>query len=74
MSSNMHRDRANPKKKWEPTRYLAECCNSIIFSRYSGHLCSCKCGEAFVDETDAYGRCSGKMRELPKSELEKELE
>jgi hypothetical protein len=73
MSWNMHRDRVT-RTDWNPTRYLAKCCGSIIFSKYSGTLSGCKCGKAFVDETDHYVRLEGDVEALPKTKLEKELE
>jgi hypothetical protein len=74
MSWDMRRDRLTPREKWNPTRYLAKCCNSIIFSHYEGCYASCACGHAFVDETTEYTRLGGVVEELPKSKLEKELE
>lgn len=65
---------ANEAPPFNPGKYLAECCGSIIQSKYPGHFCECQCGESFVDETWHYARVGGKTKRIPQTELEKELE
>jgi hypothetical protein len=64
----------NSKTAWKPTKMLATCCNSVIFSKYPGQYAQCKCGESFVDETESYSRSRGKLELYVPTELEKELE
>lgn len=44
---------------WNPAIYKTQCCNDFIFSRYSGHFSTCKCGKSSVDDTFHYGRRIG---------------
>jgi hypothetical protein len=46
-----------------PTKYVATCCNSIIFSEYSGQFKSCQCGKSFVDQTEYYVRIGGTVED-----------
>lgn len=46
-----------------PTKYLATCCGSIIFSEYSGQFKSCQCGKSFVDQTEYYVRMGGTVED-----------
>jgi hypothetical protein len=54
-----------------PTKYVATCCNSVIFSEYSGQFKSCKCGKSFVDQTEYYVRMGGTLEEYESSVLAK---
>lgn len=59
------------KKDWNPQKYIAKCCGDLIWSKVPGRLCSCKCGEAFVDQNDFYDRASGNIELAP---LEKAMQ
>jgi len=37
-------------------KYQCELCEDIIWSRYPGHFCECKCGESYVDQTREFTR------------------
>jgi hypothetical protein len=50
-------------KDWNPTKYKADCCGSIIWSTYPGCFKSCECGKSFVDQTAEYVRLSGNLKE-----------
>lgn len=41
--------------------YEAQCCGSLLQSKFSGHFCMCSCQKAFVDQTDYYIRHSGNI-------------
>lgn len=47
-------------EKFEAKTYL-KCteCEEVIFSTYSGHYKTCKCGQIGVDETEFYVRIIG---------------
>lgn len=49
---------------WKPFKYLATCCNTTIWSEYSGQFKSCKCGKSFVDQTEYYVRLGGTVTQL----------
>lgn len=51
------------KEPWNPTKYIALCCDDIIWSERPGQFKRCKCGGAFVDETREYARYSGQLKE-----------
>jgi hypothetical protein len=53
-----------------PTKYVATCCGSIIFSEYSGQFKPCKCGKSFVDQTEYYVRIAGKVEEYKENSEE----
>ena len=43
-------------------------CSDLIYSRYSGHWVSCRCGACFIDQTMYYSRIGGypdKMEQIP---------
>jgi len=42
-----------------PGVYECGDCKDIIWSRYRGHFCSCKCNASFVDDTGRYSRFGG---------------
>jgi hypothetical protein len=52
------------KKGFNPPKYLAKCCNTIIFSTRPGEFVQCKCGECYVDQTPYYTRGGGDYLEL----------
>ena len=40
-------------------------CKEILFSRYQGHYCRCKCqDEIFIDETNHYCRIGGRSEKI----------
>jgi hypothetical protein len=59
------------KGEWKPDTYLTECCRDMIWSARPGHFSTCKCGEAFVDQTEYYTRVGGKAKLVEEEELEK---
>jgi hypothetical protein len=56
------------KGPWNPTKYLANCCQDIIWSTRPGHYKTCKCGKSFVDETREYTRLAGEVIPIKKEE------
>lgn len=56
------------KREFNPKKYLAKCCNTIMQSKYSGHFCSCFCGLAYVDETEDYARICGDYKAIEEPE------
>lgn len=52
---------SKPVEPWKPAKMKAMCCGDVIWSAYPGQFKSCKCGEAFVDQTRYYGRSSGRL-------------
>lgn len=73
MSDNWNFMKEKPSEKlpeWKPTKYVAQCCGSVIFSLWSGKMCWCDCGEAFVDQTRYYERSSGNIKELKETPSE----
>lgn len=59
---------------WHPKKYITDCCNDIIWSRYPGAYTECKCGENFVDEHVGYLRCGRGVKSLNTTPLGKALE
>jgi len=54
------------RRKREPfVPGIYECgkCNDIIWSRYRGMFCGCKCGESFIDDVGRYSRFGGSCRQ-----------
>ncbi len=58
-------------KGFKPMKYLAKCCNTIIFSTRPGEFVSCKCGECYVDQTPYYTRVGGEQAEPLEGEVER---
>lgn len=49
---------------FKPFKYLATCCNTVIWSEHSGQFKSCQCGKSFVDQTEYYVRLGGTVTQL----------
>jgi hypothetical protein len=47
------------KKPWNPAKFKCPKCETVIWSRYPGQFCGCKCGDCFVDQTRYYSRHGG---------------
>jgi hypothetical protein len=47
---------------FEGTVYFCDKCAGAMVSLYSGHYCTCPCGESAVDETEHYTRLIGYVR------------
>jgi hypothetical protein len=75
MTDNWNFMRDKPSKwdktpEFNPIKYMALCCHTIIFSRRQGQMCYCKCGAAYVDQSIYYERGSGKLEEVKESPSE----
>lgn len=60
------------KTPWNPSLFETECCWDLIYSRYQGEFCRCKCGKTFIDETQYISRHSGKLVYICKLNKEEE--
>lgn len=49
---------------FQPVRYNATCCNTLLYSKYSGEFVTCKCGAVSVDQTEHYERVCGDISKL----------
>jgi hypothetical protein len=58
------------KNNFEPIVHIATCCNTEIWSKYSGHFCRCLCGNSYVDQTGHYIRVGGDAIEKNPPEME----
>jgi hypothetical protein len=49
----------NGKEEFVPGIYQCRKCKDIIWSRYRGMYCSCRCGASAVDDAGLYSRFMG---------------